>query len=181
MAIAYFGYSIGTEAYLTFAPDFLVGRGLELAAASSAVGAYALIAFVLKPILSSFLRTDRAVAYVVAATAAALASVALLFVGTLSPYVSSAALGVSLALGMPAFLALPSFFLPSGQSGQGYGLYQMFYSLGFFAQPVVGAVADRTGGYEAAFVVVAAYTVLGLAVLLPVVRRLRPSHVPPHE
>jgi MFS family permease len=172
LAIAYFGYSIGTEGYLTFAPDYLVQRGLALSAASSVIGAYALIAFVLKPVLSAFLRPGRAIAYVVAATLTALVSVRLLFVVALPPLASSAVFGVSLALGMPAFLALPTFLLPAAQSGQGYGLYQLLYSLGFFAQPIVGAVVDRGGGYAPAFAVVALYTLLGLAVALPIVRRL---------
>lgn len=172
LAIAYFGYSIGTEGYLTFAPDYLVQRGLQLATASSIVGAYALIAFVLKPVLSSFLIPSRGIAYVMAATVAALASVGLLLVPSLSPVVSSAVLGVSLALGMPAFIALPSFLLPATTSGQGYGLFQMFYSLGFFAQPLVGITVDRTGNYAWGFAVVALYTALGFAATLPLVRRL---------
>jgi MFS family permease len=53
LALGYFGYSIGTEGYLSFTPDFLVGKGMLLAAASATVGSYALIAFVLKqPVLA---------------------------------------------------------------------------------------------------------------------------------
>jgi MFS family permease len=171
LALAYFGYSIGTEAYLTFTPDLLVERGITLTAASATVGSYALIAFVLKPLLSGFLTRERALPYVVGATAAALLSIGLLFTA-LPPVSSAAMMGISLALGMPAFLALPTFLLPPSKAGQGYGLYQLFYSLGFFAQPAVGAVVDRTGAYAIGFVVIAAYTVLGLAVLVPAVARL---------
>lgn len=172
LAIAYFGYSIGTEAYLSFTPDFLVGRGFALAAASSIVGSYALIAFVLKPPLSSLLTRDRAIPYVCAATAMALVSVALLFVAV-PPVVSAGAMGVSLALGMPSLLALPAFLMPASQSGQGYGLYQLLYSLGFFAQPLIGFVVDRTSTYSSGYAVIAGLTLLGLTVLTPAVRRLR--------
>lgn len=171
LAIAYFGYSIGTEAYLTFTPDLLVGRGLALTLASSTVGAYAPIAFVLKPILSSFLTRARAPWFAAAATAAALASIALLFSGA-PPLVSAAAMGVSLALGMPSLMSLPNYLLPPSKSGQAYGLYQLLYSLGFLAQPLVGAAVDRTGSYSAGFMVIAAYTAIGFAVVLPIVRRL---------
>jgi len=164
LALGYFGYSIGTEGYLSFTPDFLVGKGMLLAAASSTVGSYALIAFVLKPILSSLLTRERAQAYVCAATAAALLSIAMLFV-PVPPMGSAAVMGLSLALGMPAFLALPAFLLPASQVGQGYGLYQLFYSLGFFAQPMVGAVVDWSGAYSAGFLVVASYTALGFVVV----------------
>ena len=172
LAIAYFGYSIGTEAYLSFTPDFLVGRGYALAAASSIVGSYALIAFVLKPPLSSLLTRDRALLYVCGATAMALVSIALLFV-TVPPVISAGAMGVSLALGMPSLLALPAFLMPASQSGQGYGLYQLLYSLGFFAQPLIGFVVDRTAVYASGYVVIAGFTLLGVTVLAPAVRRLR--------
>lgn len=178
LGLAYFGYSIGTEAYLTFAPDYLVQRGLDLAAASALVGAYALPAFVLKPILSSFLRPATGLPYVVVATVLALAAVGLLLAPAVPPLASSGALGVSLALGMPAFFALPAFLLGAERSGQAYGLYQLFYSLGFFAQPLVGLTVDRSGSYPAGFAVVAGYCLLGLACALPVVRRMRPDPVP---
>jgi hypothetical protein len=172
LAIGYFGYSIGTEAYLSFTPDFLVEKGLALAVASSIVASYALIAFVLKPPLSSLLTRDRALPYVCAATAMAMVSISLLFLAV-PPVVSAAAMGVSLALGMPSLLALPAFLLPASQSGQGYGLYQLLYSLGFFAQPLIGFVVDRTSAYSSGYVVIAGFTLLGLAVLTPAVRRLR--------
>ncbi len=38
LATAYFGYRIGTEGFLTFGPDALVARGVELARASAIVG-----------------------------------------------------------------------------------------------------------------------------------------------
>ena len=173
LSLAYFGYSIGTEGYLTFSPDYLVQRGYELARASSLIGAYAILALILKPILSSFLRPRTAVPYVVMATLAAVASVALLLMPGIPPLASAGAMGVSLALGMPAFFALPTFLLSAERSGQGYGLYQLFYSLGFFAQPLVGLAVDRTGVYASGYGVIAAYALLGLLVALPVVRRMR--------
>jgi MFS family permease len=170
LAIAYFGYSIGTEAYLTFTPDFLVGRGLSVAAASAAVGSYALVAVILKPMLSSMLTRDRAPWFTVAATLAALGSIALLFAGV-SPRASAAMMGVSLALGMPSLMALPNYLLPPNRAAQGYGLYQLLYSLGFFVQPLVGTAVDRSGSYVAGFVVIALFTAIGFLVALPLVRR----------
>jgi hypothetical protein len=102
----------------------------------------------------------------------ALVSVALLFL-PVPPVVSAGAMGVSLALGMPSLLALPAFLMPASQSGQGYGLYQLLYSLGFFAQPLIGFVVDRTAVYSSGYVVIAGLTLLGLTVLAPAVRRLR--------
>lgn len=170
LALAYFGYSIGTEAYLTFTPDFLVGRGLSVSVASAAVGSYALVAVILKPILSSLLTRDRAPWFTVAATAAAMVSVALLFAGV-PPRLSAAMMGVSLALGMPSLMALPNYLLPPSRAAQGYGLYQLLYSLGFFAQPIVGFAVDRTGTYAAGFAVIAGFTAIGFLVALPMVRR----------
>ncbi len=172
LAIAYFGYSIGTEGFLTFGPDALVARGVELARASAIVGSYAIVALVLKPLLSSQLKPANGIAYVLAATFAALIATGLFVVPGVMPQVGVGMLGVSLAIGMPAFLALPSFLFPPDRSGQCYGLYQTLYSLGFIAQPLVGFAADKVG-YTAGFGVIAAYCLLGGLVALPVVRRLR--------
>jgi MFS family permease len=171
LAIAYFGYNIGTEAFLTFGPDALVGRGYELALASSIIGSYALVALVLKPILASQLKRNTAIGFVVAATGLALLAIGAFFTPGLTPRIAAAILGVSMALGMPAFLALPSFLFPPERSGQCYGLYQMLYSLGFVAQPLVGLATDRTGSYAAGFVVVAGYCLLALLAAVPAVRR----------
>ena len=173
LAIAYFGYSIGTEAFLTFGPDALVGRGIELSQASAIIGSYAIIALILKPLLSSQLRPGTAIAFVVLATVLAVAATAGFLVPSFPVRGAAGLLGVSLAFGMPAFLALPTFLFPPERSGQCYGLYQALYSLGFVAQPVVGMVVDRTGAYPAAFGVVIGYCLLGLLVLAPAVRRLR--------
>jgi hypothetical protein len=178
LAIAYFGYSIGTEAYLTFTPTLLVARGQTVALAASTVGTYAFVAIVLKPVFSVFLNAARAIPCVLGATATALLSVALLFTA-IPPVASAVVMGISLALGMPAFMALPNLLLPQSQSGQAYGLYQLLYSLGFVAQPLVGAVVDRTHSYVAGFAVIALYTAIGFAGALRVVGRLRaPGGVP---
>lgn len=105
-----------------------------------------------------------------AATIAALASVGLLLVGV-PPRLSAAMMGLSLALGMPSLMSLPNYLLPPSRAAQGYGLYQLLYSLGFFAQPIVGAVVDRTGSYAAGIAVIAGFTAIGLLVALPLVRR----------
>ena len=172
LALAYFGYSIGTEAYLTFTPDLLVGRGIAVGAAAAAVGSYAIVAVILKPILSAFLTRERAPWFTATAVTAALVSVGLLFVGA-PPRVSAGAMGVSLALGMPSLMALPNFLLPAARAGQAYGLYQLLYSLGFLAQPLVGAAVDWTGSYAAGYSLIAMYLMVGYAVLLPYVRSLR--------
>ncbi len=174
LAIAYFGYSIGTEAVMTFGPDALVEWGYELAVASAIIGSYALVSLVLKPILASRLQGSNAAGFVVAATAFGLAAMALFFVPGLPPRLAAGALGISLALGMPAFFALPGFLYPQEKVGQVYGLYQMLYSIGFFAQPLVGLAVDRTGQYGAGFLIMAVYCALGLLVLT-----VRKSPAPP--
>jgi MFS family permease len=173
LATAYFGYSIGTEALLTFGPDALVTRGIDLATASATVGFYAVVALILKPILSSQLRAETALMFVVIAVALAIVVAAIFFVPGLPLKLAPSILGVSFALGMPALIALPSFLFPPERSGQCYGLYQTLYSLGFLAQPAVGLTVDRTGSYPAGFLVIIGYCLLGLLVLAPQVRKLR--------
>ena len=173
LSIAYFGYSIGTEGFLTFGPDALVGRGIDLATASAIVGSYAIVALVLKPFLASQLKPSNGIAYVLAATILAILATILFVAPGIAPRVAVGILGVSFAIGMPAFVALPSFLFPPERSGQCYGLYQTLYSLGFVAQPLVGYAVDRTGAYTAGFGVIAGYCLLGGLVALPAVRRLR--------
>jgi MFS family permease len=83
LAFGYFAYSIGTEAYLTFTPDYLVTRGYALAAASASVGSYAYASFFLKPVFASFLQGSNAAWFVV--TASVLAMNAASDWGTLEP------------------------------------------------------------------------------------------------
>ena len=173
LGIAYFGYSIGTEALLTFGPDALVNRGIDLATASAAIGFYAVISIVLKPILSSQLRAETATWFVGLAVGLAVLSAAVFFLPGLPLKLPPIILGVSFALGMPALFALPAFLFPADRAGQAYGLYQTLYSLGFLAQPAVGFVVDRTGSYPAGFGLIIGYCLLGLLVLAPQVRKLR--------
>jgi len=170
LSLGYFGYSVGTEAYLTFTPDYLAQRGYPLAAASATVGSYAWASFFLKPVFSSFLKRRNAPLFALAACVLAILSIALLLSGGMSPVVPSVVLGVSLALGMPSLYALPAFLFSQEKSGQVYGLYQLFYSLGFFAQPLVGYAIDRAGGYTSGYLVMIAYCLLGLVCLLPFIR-----------
>lgn len=176
LAVGYFGYSIGTEAYLTFTPDYLVERGYGLAVASATVGHYAYASFLLKPVFASFLKRSNAGLFMVLASALAILSVALLL-AKVSPTISALTLGVSLALGMPTLYALPPFLFSADKLGQIYGLYQLFYSFGFFAQPLVGYAADKTGGYFSAYILIIAYCALGPLCALPFIRSK--SELPP--
>ncbi|MFN0180581.1 MAG: CynX/NimT family MFS transporter [Gemmatimonadales bacterium] len=173
LATAYAGFSIGTDAILTFGPDALVGRGFGVAEAAAIVGSYAVVALVLKPLLASQLRPATGVLFVTLATGAAVAASAAFFAPQVPPRAAAAVLGVAFALGMPGLLAMPSFLFSTERSGRVYGLYQALYSLGFVAQPIVGMVVDRTGSYPAGFVVIGGYCLIGFLVLAPAVRRLR--------
>jgi MFS family permease len=163
LALAYGGYNVATEAYLTISPDYLVMmRGYGLATASAIVGSYALVALILKPILSSFLRRTNGVLYILAASAIFVVSVVLLLTGHFPPRVSAGVFGISMALAMPAFYALPALMFGTAKSGQVYGLYEAFYGLGFFAQPVIGWTIDRTGQYTAGYGVICCVAGLSL-------------------
>ncbi len=171
LGLGYFGYSIGTESYLAFTPDYLVRRGYALAAASATVGSYAWASFFLKPVFSYFLKRSNAPMFVVVASGLAILSISFLLIEGTSPVVSSLVMGTSLALGMPSLYALPAFLFSQQRSGQVYGLYQLFYSLGFFAQPVVGYAIDRAGSYASGYYVMIAYCLLGLICLLRFIRQ----------
>jgi MFS family permease len=179
LALAYGGYNVATEAYLTFSPDYLVQRGYGLAVASALVGVYAWVALGLKPFLSSFLRRDNGVFYVLTASVIFVVSVILLLTRTVPPAVSAGVLGVSMALAMPAFYALPPLMFGTQKSGQVYGLCELFYGLGSIAQPLVGWTIDRTGQYTAGYGVICGFAGLSVFGALWLIRHnLTPAGVP---
>jgi cyanate permease len=163
LAVVFAGYNVSTEAYLTFTSDYLVRCGYGLAAASAIVGIYAWVALGLKPFLSSFLRKHNAPSYVVVASFLFILSVLLLITRIVPPAVSSSLFGISMAIGMPAFYALPPLMFGKAQSGYVYGLCSFLYGLGFVVQLLVGLAVDKTGSYTTGYGVISA--VAGVALV----------------
>ncbi|MGA8620763.1 MAG: MFS transporter [Candidatus Sulfotelmatobacter sp.] len=156
LAVVFAGYNVSTEAYLTFTSDYLVRCGYGLAAASAIVGIYAWVALSLKPFLSSFLRKNNAASYVVVASFLFILSVLLLITRIVPPAVSSSLFGISMAIGMPAFYALPPLMFGNAQSGYVYGLCSFLYGMGFVVQLLVGLAVDKTGSYTTGYGVISA-------------------------
>ena len=162
LAAAFAGYNVSTEAYLTFTPDYLVQCGYGLAAASAIVGIYAWVALSLKPFLSPFLRKTNAASYVVVASLVFMFSVLLLITRTVPPAVSATFFGISMAIGMPAFYALPPLMIGNEGSGYVYGLCSCLYGLGFIVQPLVGLTIDKTGHYTTGYGLLCAVAAVAL-------------------
>ena len=151
LGVVFAGYNVATEAYLTFSPDFLVRCGYGLAAASAIVGIYAWVALSLKPFVSPFLRKSNAASYVVVASFLFILCVLLLATRMVPPAVSATVFGISMAIGMPAFYALPPLMFGNEQSGYVYGLCSFLYGLGFLVQLLVGYAVDKTGSYTTGY------------------------------
>jgi cyanate permease len=175
LGVVFAGYNVSTEAYLTFTSDYLVRCGYDLAAASAIVGIYAWVALSLKPFLSSFLRKNNAASYVVVASFLFILSVLLLITRIVPPAVSSSLFGISMAIGMPAFYALPPLMFGNAQSGYVYGLCSFLYGLGFVVQLLVGLAVDKTGSYTTGYGVISA--VAGVALVGALWLR-RENHTP---
>jgi cyanate permease len=175
LGVVFAGYNVSTEAYLTFTSDYLVRCGYGLAAASAIVGIYAWVALSLKPFLSSFLRKNNAASYVVVASFLFILSVLLLITRIVPPAVSSSLFGISMAIGMPAFYALPPLMFGNAQSGYVYGLCSFLYGLGFVVQLLVGLAVDKTGSYTTGYGVISA--VAGVALVGALWLR-RENHTP---
>jgi cyanate permease len=156
LGVVFAGYNVSTEAYLTFTPDYLVRSGYGLAAASAIVGMYAWVALSLKPLLSPFLRKNNAASYVVVASLLFILSVVLLITRIVPPQLSAGLFGISMAMGMPAFYALPPLMFGKEQSGYVYGLCSFLYGLGFVVQLLVGLAVDKTGSYTTGYGVICA-------------------------
>jgi MFS family permease len=170
IAVMYLFYNAGSDSYYTFTPDYLVTRGYTLAYASSVVGAYAWIAFGLKPLTSCFLRSNTAPWFVVFGSLVAITAFVLLLGPHLHPLFISILIGVSIAFCMPALLSLPAFFVPPEYTGQAYGLLQFFYCLGFFAQPLIGLSIDRTKGHTVAYGLMSSYCAVAIVASLALIR-----------
>jgi cyanate permease len=156
LGVAFAGYNVATEAYLTFTPDFLVRSGYGLAAASAIVGMYAWVALSLKPFVSPFLRRSNAAIYVVVASLLFIVSALLLSTRTVPPAVSVSLFGISMAIGMPAFYALPPLMFGNEQAGYVYGLCSFLYGLGFVVQLLVGLAVDKTASYTTGYGLISA-------------------------
>jgi MFS family permease len=91
---------------------------------------------------------------------------ALLLMPGVSPRVSPLAIGVAFGLAMPALYAMPAFQFGSRDSGPAYGLYQLFYSLGVFVQPLVGYTIDRTSSYFWGYALLSGFFLAGLVCAL---------------
>ena len=163
LGLVFAGYNVATEAYLTFTPDFLVRCGYGLAAASAIVGIYAWVALSLKPFVSPFLRKTNAASYVVVASLLFILCVVLLITRMVPPAVSACLFGVSMAIGMPAFYALPPLMFGNEQSGYVYGLCSFLYGLGFLVQLLVGLAVDKTDSYTTGYGLIGA--VAGVALV----------------
>jgi cyanate permease len=163
LAVVFAGYNVSTEAYLTFTPDYLVQDGYGLAAASAIVGIYAWVALSLKPFVSPFLRKNNAASYVVLASLVFIVSVLSLITRVGSPAVSASLLGISMAIGMPAFYALPPLMFGNEHAGYVYGLCSFLYGLGFVLQFVIGLTVDKTGHYTTGYILIC--SVAGVALL----------------
>jgi cyanate permease len=163
LGVVFAGYNVSTEAYLTFTPDYLVRCGYGLAAASAIVGIYAWVALSLKPFVSPFLRKNNAASYVVVASFLFILSVLLLITRIVPPAVSASLFGISMAIGMPAFYAMPPLMFGNEQSGYVYGLCSFLYGLGFVVQLLVGLAVDKTGNYTIGYGLICA--VAGIALV----------------
>ena len=162
LALVFAGFSVATEAYLTFTPDYLVQHGYGLAAASAIVGIYAWVALCLKPFLSSFLQKSNAASYLVVASLVFMLSVLLLIARMVPPAASAGFFGISMAIGMPACYALPPLMFGNQESGYVYGLCSFLYGLGFVVQPLVGLTVDKTGQYTTGYGVICGVATIAL-------------------
>lgn len=168
LAAGYFFFNIGSDSFLVFAPDYLVRRGFALGRASALVGSYAYAAFTVKLSSAPFLKTSNAGWYVSAGCIVGILSNTLLLAAGSTPLASTLAIGVAFGLAMPALYSMPAFLFRPEHTGTVYGLYQLFYGLGVFVQPLVGYTIDRTGGYFWGYALLSVFFLAGLVSVLAI-------------
>lgn len=173
VALIWLFYNAGIDSYKTFTPDYLVHRGYPLAQASFLTGIYLWVGFALKPLFAVFITRTRATLFAAVGSGLGIAGYLLVPQKNQHPTAIAWLLGASIALVLPSITALPALILGGQRAGQGYGLCQLFYSLSFLAQPLIGYSIDITGGHSWAYRLMACYSGVALIAALFLVPSLR--------
>ncbi len=160
----------------TFAPDFMVGRGLGLASAGFDTSLVMAGSLFLSPVIGFFVdKTDGKEAFI-AAGGVGMAVLLLLFPAGVTHF-AVIMLGAGI---MASFIPAPAFSLAAdvvspARLGMGYGILSLLSNLGIFVGPqLVGLARDATGSYGAGFLLMALFSLLGMVSIVPLwLRRAR--------
>jgi MFS family permease len=162
----------------TFAPDFMVNRGLALASAGFDTSLVMVGSLVLSPFIGYLVDKTGGTEAFIAAGGIGMAILILLFPAGVGLF-AAIMLGVGL---VAALIPAPVFSLSARvvrpeRLGMGYGIISLCNTLGVFVGPqAVGLVRDATGSYGMGFVLMAVFALLAAVSIFPLwLRRRRPK------
>jgi predicted MFS family arabinose efflux permease len=159
----------------TFAPDFLVSRGLGLGHAGFSTSLVMVGSMCLSPLIGLIVDKVGRKELFIAFGGLGMAAILALF-PTIGQNFSLALLCVGLAA---AFVPAPVFSMTAQvvapqRLGMGYGILSMLNNVGIFVGPqVVGLCRDATGSYSASFWLMALFSVFNMITILGLWTRKR--------
>lgn len=163
LSVMWFLFNAGSLSFLTFAPDYLVSRGLSSTQASSISSLYMLGAF-LSPIIGYILdKTTRPNLMVFGG--AVLLSIILMSIYLINSPTMIIIAGILAALIPPCvFYLLPRL---TDKFGLGYSILSVSFNLGTFFSPyIIGYAKDISGSYFASFLLMSVFIAIsGLLIL----------------
>ncbi|MEE9594773.1 MAG: MFS transporter [Candidatus Hydrothermarchaeales archaeon] len=165
---AWMWFNAGFIAFLTFAPDYFVSRGLGIARAGFLASIIMFAALILNPVIG-YLSHRFGIKEVFIAVGGVLVAVLFLLIpfSGLPILALMVLLGVAATLTPPSIYSLPSDILPPEKLGLGFGIITTLLNVGIVLGPyLVGLTIDVTGEFTMGFVLMAAFTFLAAPTIL---------------
>lgn len=159
---AWMWFNAGVIAFMTFAPDYFVQKGFDLAYAGFLTSIIMFAALVLNPVIGYIAHRFNAKETFIAAGGISLAGILFLISSSSLPILPlMILLGIAAAFIPAPIFSLPSDVMPQEKLGMGFGIITALLNVGIVLGPYfVGLARDITGNYQASFLLMAGFTFL---------------------
>ncbi len=168
VGIAWMWFNAGVIAFLTFAPDYFVSRGYELASAGFLTSILMLVALFLNPIIGYTSHRIGSKELFIAAGGISIAGIVLSISFSGLPVLPlMMLLGIAAAFVPAPIFSLPSDILPPEKLGMGFGIITTLLNVGILLGPyLVGLTIDITGGFQSGFLLMAGFALMTTPTIL---------------
>jgi len=165
---AWMWFNAGFISFLTFAPDYFVSKGIGLARAGFLTSIIMFAALFMNPVIG-YVSHRFALKEIFIAVGGVLVTIIMLLIpfSGVPILVLMVLLGVAATFTPPSIYSLPSDILPPEKLGLGFGIITTLLNVGIVVGPyLVGLTIDVTGAFTRGFVLMAAFTFLGVPTIL---------------
>ncbi len=167
-------FSAALISYFTYAPDYFVTQGEDIAKAGLLASYPMWGSLILAPIVGILIDRIGKKWLFVAVGSGGIAILLYLMPGfTSHAAIITISIGVFTAILTPAIFSLPAELLPERLTGFGFGIIGTSFGIGVLLGPlIVGSLRDVTGNYLWSFVTMATFAALGVIPMLLLKRQL---------